>query len=184
MNTTTLILERVDRLRSLLKRKDQLESELRQLKFAIESLSTERIPDLMDAAELSKFETPYGEVSLKDDIDCSLPSELTVARMTDPEKKRASYKRLNDAFSYLKKSGGESIIQATVELNFSKGNLALAEKVAAKVQDYRPVVFRNVHNATLKKFLKEQLAKGKNPPFDLFAITGYREVVIKTKKDI
>jgi len=43
-------------------------------------------------------------------------------------------------------------------------------------------VMENVHAATLKKFIKEELEKGSTVPFDLFSVHPYSKVKIRQGK--
>ena len=64
--------------------------------------------------------------------------------------------------------------------------LKLADRVADEAEKEEVIVDRevveNVNAATLKKFIKEEMEKGKAVPFDLFSIHPYSKVKIKKGK--
>jgi len=135
--------------------------ELEELQKKYDTFCKYIIPDLMDELQLKKITLTNGmTISVIDDIACSIKQE----------KQEEAFKWLNNNNLNIVKKGvyfGCDQESATKVLDFMEENEILG------------VIDQKVHSATLKATIKEELAKGKDVPFDLFGIISYKKTIIK-----
>lgn len=126
---------------------DKAELELRRRKEALRLLAEEDLPDLMRELELTEIKLLDGSsVSVDDEVSCAISEERRAA-----------------AHAWLEARGFGGLIKHELRVSFGVGEdeqaRCAAERMAAELR--RDVnVIDNVHAATLKAFIKEQLATG------------------------
>lgn len=155
------------RRQELVAEKEKLEEQQARISAQILEIDRERIPDMMERANLKRFTLQDGsEITVADEVAISI---------------RAQSK--DDAFAWLEANGHGSIIRHIVSANFKKGE----EKEAARMAqllieagfDFKDQ--QDVHWATLKSWYKDELANGRTVPEDLFSAHEFKQAKIKTK---
>lgn len=140
-----------------------LEAQLTAAKLEQARLEQEDLPDLMMELELTSFKMDNGaSVEVVPDVQCGISEERRV-----------------NAHRWLTENSFGGIIKTGVSVEFEKGKLEEAEALAEQIGG---IVKESVHPATLKSFVKEQLAAGRAIPFDLFGIRPFNKVKITLKK--
>lgn len=140
-----------------------LELELAEAKAAVQRLEQEDLPELMQELGLASFKLEDGaSVDLTQDVFCGIT-----------EARRAS------AHKWLLDNGFGGLIKTQVVAEFGKGELDAANEAARTIGG---TVKEAVHPATLKSFVKEQLAKGSPLPTELFGINPFNKIKITLKK--
>jgi hypothetical protein len=140
-----------------------LERQLNVAKADMRRVEQEDLPELMAELGLETFRLKSGEViEVKQEIDCAITEE-----------------RRKSAHAWLTSHGFGGLIKAEVSVKFGRDEheaaLACANSTGGELTE-------RVHPATLKSFVKEQLAAGKPIPFDLFGVHPYNKVKITLKK--
>jgi len=141
----------------------RLEDELKAAKEDVRRVEQEDLPDLMQELGLQTFKLATGEVvDVKQDVECGISEE-----------------RRARAHAWLTENGFGGLIKTEVVAKFGRDErdaaVACAEQIGGEM-------IERVHPATLKSFVKEQMAAGRAIPFDLFAIHPFNRVKITSKK--
>ena len=147
---------------------EALEEQLRDAKEALRATETEDLPELMTELGLTEIKLLDGsKVEVKPDLHCGISEERRAA-----------------AHAWLTNHGFGGLIKTEVAVKFDRDERDMAVDAAQRIAETldRNVELKDaVHPATLKAFLKEQLAlgaDGANPPADLFGITPYNKAKI------
>ena len=130
------------------------DAKLKEAKERERFIREETIPAAMQEMGLESITLDTGEkLTVKQEVYASIPSAG----------KPAAYAWLND-------NGYGGLIKVAVELQFAKGEQDDAVQLTKELRERGLEVsaFEDVHSATLKAFLKEQISSGKNIPLDLF----------------
>lgn len=140
-----------------------LEDQLATAKADVRRVEQEDLPQLMSELGLETFRLKSGEViEVKSEIDCAITEERRAA-----------------AHKWLTQHGFGGLIKTEVVVKFGRDEhdaaVACAESIGGEMTE-------RVHPATLKAFIKEQLAAGAAVPFDLFGVYPYSKVKITLKK--
>lgn len=148
----------------------QLEDQLRDAKARLLTVSRTDLPEAMREAGMLKFTTQDEyEISVKDEVSCSIPSDKSEA-----------------AFKWLEDHNFAGIIKTDVTVKFGKEEEEEAKELAmALTADGCDASFAmKVAPQTLKAFIKERLADAEGPaiPLDLFGAFPYSVAVIKPTK--
>jgi hypothetical protein len=147
---------------------DQLTKDLAAEKRDLLRLETEDLPELMREIGMQSVTLEDGSsVEVVDEIDCAISEE-----------------RRPVAHAWLIENGFGGLIKTEVSVAFGSGELEEATALAEELrgEDFEPSVVDRVHPATLKSFVKEQMAKGVTIPFDLFGIHPYSKAKFKKAK--
>lgn len=142
---------------------EALETQLQAAKADLVRIEQEDLPDLMLEIGLSSFKMDNGaSVEVVNEVQCGISED-----------------RRNAAHSWLVQHNFGGLIKTEVVVAFGRGELeaakACAETAGGSVKE-------SVHPATLKSFIKEQMAAGAAVPFDLFGVRPYNKVKITLKK--
>lgn len=154
---------------------ENTEKKLEEYQKKYNELMTKELPDLLESQGLkvgSKLVLKNGLVLiLKDFFSCSIPSEGSIQKAKDFDKKRELMDRKADAIQWLVDNGLKDIIKDFIDININK-DPELKEKVLNWVQENNLNYTHDetVHPQTLKATLKEQIANGKEIPFEIFNI--------------
>lgn len=142
---------------------ERMEDELAVKKADLRRLEQEDLPELMTELELASFKLKDGSsVEVMPDVDCGISEE-----------------RRRAAHDWLIQHNFGGLIKTEVKVAFGRGELEAAKECADKIGGEMKEV---VHPATLKSFIKEQLAAGAAIPFDLFGVRPFNKVKITVKK--
>lgn len=167
-------LKRISELGALMQEQQQAvaaaEAELRARKAALLRTQREDLPELMRECGVSELRLASGaRVTLREDVE---------ARIT--EARRAA------AHEWLIERGFGGLICTAVEVDFPRGARGAAVELAERLTAEGVVpkggelfVTESVHPATLKAFIREQMAAGMTVPFDLFSIVPFTYAQIK-----
>lgn len=156
----------IKRLQGLKEEIESLNKRSAELSKSYEILAKRDLPEAMRVAGMSQFTTDNGfKVSIKEDIFASIAEKNKQA-----------------AFAWLAEHGFGDLIKTSVDVSFGRGE---HERVAELLNNLNEHGYQNyglkegVHPGTLKAFLREQIAQGKEVPLELFGAFQYKEVVFK-----
>jgi hypothetical protein len=142
-NVLGAIANEIIRLRTLRKKIDDLEEEVKNLKSQEAALSCDKIPAMMDEHRISQLKTDDGfTVTIKEDFYCGIPK--------DAEKRREAFAFLNAT------QGGELIKDELVIIDPDESFIEMAAQSGAQVT--RELT---VNTNSLKSFFKEKLGMKK-----------------------
>jgi len=146
-----------------LKRKD---TELKDLKKALDIVSGEVIPTMMTEMNISTLKLSDGSaVEVKPIYGASI-----------------SIDKKEKAFNWLRNNGLGDLIKNEVIVSFGRNedNKAMAYTNLASGQGYQPVQKLKVEPMTLKALVRERIESGKDMPSDLFNVfTGNRTKITR-----
>lgn len=163
-NTDEKTLKRALKMAKILKNQMEVVIDLTaELKTAAEiqrRIEYDDLPTLMKELDLQNFSLKTGEkVEMKSDLSASITKEKAPA-----------------ALAWLIKNSFGGLIKTKVLTEFGKDDIEKAEKLAVQlVKKFGDNVSltKAVHPSTLKSFVKDQLAKGKKIPMELFGVHQY-----------
>ena len=146
-----------------LKRKD---TELKDLKKALDIVSGEVIPTMMTEMNISTLKLSDGSaVEVKPIYGASI-----------------SIDKKEKAFNWLRNNGLGDLIKNEVTVSFGRNedNKAMAYANLASGQGFQPVQKLKVEPMTLKALVRERIESGKDMPSDLFNVfTGNRTKITR-----
>ena len=154
---------------------EKTEKKLEEDQKKYNELMTKELPDLLESQGLkigSRLVLKNGLVlTLKDFFSCSIPSETTIQKAKDIDKKEELLERRADAIKWLVDNNLKDIIKDFIDININK-DPELKEKVLNWVKENNLDYTHDetVHPQTLKATLKEQISRGKEIPFEIFDI--------------
>lgn len=154
---------------------EKTEKKLEEDQKKYNELVTKELPDLLENQGLtigSKLVLNNGLVlTLKDFFSCSIPSESSIEKAKDIDKKQELLERRADAIKWLVDNNLKDIIKDFIDININK-DPELKEKVLAwaKENNLNYTHDETVHPQTLKATLKDQMQQGKEIPFEIFDI--------------
>jgi len=146
---------------------EKAEAELKRVTDEYRQIAEVDIPELMQELGLEEFKTTSGLIiTIKEAVRASILAAQKAA-----------------AFRWLRENGHGALIKRVVKLQFGMGDDELAQAAIDKLgDDYDIDDDSSVHAGTLKKFVKEMQAEGKEVPETMFSIHRQRVAGIKTKK--
>ena len=147
---------------------DKMSDDLKTINKTIQSLRTNRIPDLMATLQMEKLTFGGWDVKVDDFISGSLPKE--------PQKRE-------QAIQWLVDHGGEDIIKTALSADFGRQEYQKALTVASMIKDKTgcdAVVEEGVHPQTLAKFARERIECGEEIDTEVLGL--YTGRVAKFKK--
>jgi|TARA_B100000085_G_scaffold285665_1_gene322954 hypothetical protein len=155
-NTVSSITEKCNELKTLQDSIEEKEEEISKLKQKAKSYEERIIPDMMQEAGVQKLELSDGtKVEVKPFYAAKIPES-----------------RNDEAFDWLRNNGHGDMIKNVLTANIDKGQdnqvsvlIDLCEKL-----DFSYTQKQKVEPMTLKAFVKEQVEKGKEVPFDMFGV--------------
>lgn len=137
-------------------------------KSHITQLEQEEIPELMREIGMSSVTLSTGEtLEMVDEISCG------ITKANGPK-----------AHAWLIENGFGGLIKTKVSVAFDPEDQAQAVLLGQKIADdgFSAKYEEAVHPATLKSFIKEQLADGTAVPFDLFGVHPYSKIKFAKKR--
>ena len=155
-DTVGSISKKCNEYKSLLKKIEDKDKEISELKKKAKEYEERTIPDMMQEAGVSKLELSDGtKVEVKPFYAAKIPES-----------------RNDEAFNWLRDNGHGDMIKNILTANIDKGKdnqvgalIELCEKL-----DFSYAQKQKVEPMTLKAFVKEQVEKGKEVPFDMFGV--------------
>lgn len=156
-------LERVVQLATLLQEQkaevERLTDELKQAKQAADRTEREDLPDLMLEVGIQSF-------TLKDGSKVEIQEQVSAAITA------ANHKR---AMAWLTENDFGGLIKTVVEVQFDRGDHEHAAELVEELQGNHlaATMKETVHHATLRAFVREQMAAGATLPLDLFSVHPY-----------
>lgn len=148
----------VEKIIDLDKQIEHQDNIMKELKNQKDKISSETIPAILAEQGLQSLKLADGTVlEVNKKYSCTLPK--------DPQKKASAYQWLRD-------QGLGDIIKNEVAVTFGKGEDNKAKQLLdlAVGNGYEPTQKQKVEPMTLKAFVKEQVEKGKEVPFDMFGV--------------
>lgn len=134
----------------------ELEETLSKMKKEFREISEQRLPEAMRECNLSEIKLSNGtKVSIQ---------EFYTARISKHQQEAA--------FDWLKRNGHEDIIKNVVSVQFGRGEDKKADSLLDNLSSigFTPATKRWVEPMTLKAFVKEQVQKGTDLPFETFNV--------------
>ena len=155
----------LNELQSQLKEKEE---SISLLKHKIRDMEERIIPEMMQQAGVSLLKLKDGStVEVKPFYAAKIPES-----------------RVEEAFSWLREKGFEDLIKNTVTASFGRGQdnqvselIGVCEKFGFNYNKKE-----KVEPMTLKAFVREQVEKGKELPFDLFGVYIANKAKLTTKE--
>ena len=162
---------------------EQLEKKLKQEKQALLRMTQHDLPELMHMGNMQAAELSNGTtVTIKDNINCSIPSQSSIAKKRGEDRETLIKKR-ELAFSALEKLGAKALIKNTLSVpveNNTAQYIALKDELDKLALSY--IEEKKVHPQSLKKFIKESLENGDELPLEAFNYYEYKEAKIELPK--
>ncbi len=151
------------------KKVDCLKAELDAAQRDLRRIEQEDLPELMREIGMQSVTLADGSVvDVVEDVECGISEE-----------------RRAKAHAWLIENGFGGLIKTEVVTTFGRGEGEAAHNFAEEVAattGRAPQVVERVHPATLKSFIKEQLAAGAAIPFDTFGIHPFNKARLKPAK--
>jgi hypothetical protein len=158
----------VEKLQSVKKQIENLESRIKDLKEDEKYFSCVVIPKLMEDMNLSSLK-------LKDGSELSVKKIYSASIRAD---KKA------EAIHWLRENGLGDIVKNNITVSFGQNedNKAVEYASLARSNGYEPIQEEKVHPSTLKVVMKEWNDKGHEVPEELFSTFDGNQTYLKNKK--
>lgn len=132
----------------------------------LKEIAEKRIPELMDAAEMTKYTTRDGlSIAIKEKVHGSIPKATE-----------------DKAFAWLAEHGHDDLIKREFKIQFNKNEEAWAAKFKRDMDQRKKKlayeIKRAVHPSTLSSFVSGQLEQGVEFPMDIFGVFRKRTAKI------
>lgn len=141
------------------------EQKLREAKDENRRIAEVDLPNAMAEIGLMELKLANGaKITIKSEVYCTITESNRY-----------------DAHRWLRSNGFGDIIKNELKVNFGRGEDRNAE-ILKQILDTGPYSYSEkeaVHPATLKAFVREQMAQGAEVPMDLFSATPINRAVIK-----
>jgi hypothetical protein len=134
---------------------------------------------------LKTFTLSTGEtVIVKPIIKGALPSESSILKELDPDRRAELRERLETGLIYLSKSGAGSLIKNLVSAELGKDSSDLAKAAVEALRDLGidPSVTRGVNPMSLNAWIKERISSGADIDHDIFKIYSGSKAEVKQPK--
>ena len=182
-DTLKKIYEKADDMLALKERIEKGEEYLKEYKAQYVELEQKELPELMDEANMTSFETKIGLFKLKPFLKASLPSQGAIDKAKGEEKEKLK-SRLERGLKWLRENEAADIIKQMVHADVGKDD-DIAKQVMEALEDLGVPIKRDqtVHAGTLASLIKEKIENKTEVDFDLFGVFSGRQVkVTKAKK--
>lgn len=152
-------------LKESLAERDLLKAALREKEEHIKLLSEISIPAALEELGLSQLKLSSGEI-----ISCKMEVRASIPKDNAPE-----------ALHWLESHGFSDLIKTTIKIKYDRAERGIATAVYDNLMSHgmNAAMEETVHPMTLSAFVKEQLAKGQDLPFDLLGVNQYYKTSIK-----
>lgn len=148
---------------------DELTEKLKEAKATYQEMEQDTLPSLMLELGFTEMKLLDGtSIQIQDEIACSITEAMRPA-----------------ALAWLTENGFDGLIKTAISIPFVKEDREEATELARELFDRYggDVELKEVvHPATLKSFVKEQLAAANPLPMDLFGVHPYKIAKIEMRK--
>jgi len=165
--------------------KNSLYEQISKLDEEYDRIQSADLPGLMDQIGLKTFTLSTGEtVVVKPIIKGALPSESSILKETDPEKRAELRERFEQGLIYLSRSGASALIKNHVSAELGKDSSDLAKAAVDALRDLGidPSVTRGVNPMSLNAWIKERISSGADIDHDIFKIYSGSKAEVKQPK--
>lgn len=141
---------------------------VKQIKERLRQVQEVDLPMAMAEAGISAFTLEDGSsITIRDEVTASIPA-----------------KSKGEAYAWLDAHGFGDLIKTQVAAQFGRGELEEAREIAGFLvsQGVAAEVNQTIHPQTLKAWVREQLAEGRDIPLDLFGVFQSTKAIIKEGK--
>lgn len=181
---TTQVLKLAEEMIKLTGEIASLEAQLKDKSKQLQTLTTETLPEAMDAIQFKDFTLATGQkIEIKPLIKASLPSQGAINKAKDDEKHILQH-RLQQGLSFIRENNAGSIIKNLLTFDLDKGKDNVVQELT-KVGDELGIAYEReetVHPQTLNSWVKERIEEGKPVPQDTFAIFNGRQAIVAKSK--
>lgn len=142
---------------------------LAELQDAHKRIVRDVLPSAMDQLGMKSFALSDGsKIDVKEHVQASITEEHKIR-----------------AFAWLTEHEFDGIIKTKVQSEFGKGEIEAAREAVTALEKsgFVATLDQNVHNSTLKAFVKERLAEGDDIPLDVFGVFEFKEAKINRPKE-
>lgn len=142
----------------------QMEQELSRLNDRLNKVRGELLPQAMDRVGMKKFMTQDGSsITIKDEIFASIRNG-----------------KIDQAAAWLDGIGCGDVLKDEVNVKFARGQASIARSILALAEQLGVSAIEklSVHPQTLKALVREQRAKGRDFPEEIFAIHDAQKAII------
>ncbi len=143
----------------------EAEQKFKDAKEARRLIEEEDIPSVMTEIGVDKIRLTTGEeISVKSSVNASITKEKNQA-----------------ACEWLFDHGFGGLVKTEVNILFNRDSVELAAELADELREngFEPEFTIGVHASTVKAFVNEQLAAGKDIPMELFSAQRYQKATVK-----
>ena len=162
----------------------QTEELLKHKAAKLKTLTTETLPEAMDAIGMKEFALTNGKkIEIKPLIKASLPSQGAIAKAKDDEKHIMQH-RLSQGLKFMRDNNAGSLIKNLLTFDLDKGKDNVVAELM-KMGDELGIEYEReetVHAQTLNSWVKERIEEGKPVPQDTFAIFNGRQAIVAKSK--
>lgn len=154
---------------------EDLERQIKEKKFELQTVSETTLPALMDEAGMKEFTTLSGiKIKVQEQVTASCPAPST----RDPE----LMKRRSRIFKWLDDHNYGKLISRELVVDFDRAQAEKALELEKQLRGEKYNVKRqyNIHPMTFNKFVRDLLSDGKEVPEDFHV---HRRNVTKIVKD-
>lgn len=165
--------------------KTSLYEQISKLDEEYDRIQSADLPGLMDQIGLKTFTLSTGEtVVVKPIIKGGLPTESTIQKETDPERRAELRERFEQGLIFLSKAGAGALIKNLVSAELGKDSNELASAAVEALRDLGidPSVTRGVNPMSLNAWIKERIASGADIDHDIFKIYSGSKAEVKQPK--
>lgn len=165
--------------------KTSLYEQIAKLDEEYDRIQSADLPGLMDQIGLKTFTLSTGEtVVVKPIIKGALPSESSIQKESDPDRRAELRERFEQGLIYLSQHGAGALIKNHVTAELGKDSNELAEAAVEALRDLGidPSVTRGVNPMSLNAWIKERITSGSDIDHDLFKIYSGSKAEVKQSK--
>lgn len=162
-----------------------LEKLTKEKKEQMRMIERDQLPSMLEEMGVSELPLADGYIiSIKDIIEANIPSESAISKEKDPEVRQEKIDRRAECHAWLRANNSGAIIKKQLSVDLGKVSDEIVQQVKEAILEagFNPEQTEAVHNATLKKLLKEKMEKGDDVPFDTFSIFAGKKASIKPPK--
>lgn len=147
----------------------ELEKRIADANARVRLLSEKLIPDLMDEAQIGLYEPPDKSVRL------SVESALNVTPKAEDRPR---------VIAWLEENGHGALVKTIVSVAMERGQRDAAVALVGELRSRALLAKEDtkVEPATLKKFVKDEIAAGREIPTTLFGVFEYRRAKLERRK--
>lgn len=175
------LVERWEEVKDRIKKGEDL---MKELKEDLRRIETDLLPSAMIESNIEQISIGKYAVNVKDFVSANIPSQSSIDKEKDPNKRQDMEDKREAWFSFLHENGHGDLIKNEVKANFPKGSEEKVKEIMEILAEKQVVAVQqeSVHPSTLRSFVTEQQ---QNPDVsfpDELGIFNGKQAVIKRKK--